>query len=66
MTTRPSMWSQVMMARYLDDAVCPECREMNTRTRKHMIDVNELGAAECAKCGAEWQAPRYVATAVNE
>lgn len=68
MTERPSMWSQAMLTRYAAEAVCPnaDCGEMNLKTKKHLITVNELGAAECAKCGEEWTAPRPVVRAVNE
>jgi len=68
MAERVSPWSQVMMSNWLAEASCPNqhCGEMNMKGKKHLITMNELGAAECAKCGTEWQAPRYVAKAVNE
>ena len=66
MSERRSMWSEVMMARGLAEAVCPDCGETNTKGRKHLIELNEQGSAYCNACGFSFQAIRPTVRAVNE
>lgn len=69
MSERSSMWSQVMLSRWLATAVCPNqptCDETNVKHRKPLIELNEQGRAYCNACGHMWTAPRPVVRAVNE
>ena len=58
MTDRPSMWSQVVKARWAHEVVCPKCGSLNLPGRKPTIELEDDGTASCAQCGHDWPASR--------
>jgi hypothetical protein len=40
---------------WMASAECQDCGEQNEKGKKPMIEVNELAAAVCNKCGHEWK-----------
>jgi transcription elongation factor Elf1 len=60
---RPSMYSQVVVARMLAAAVCPRCEAKNERNQKATIDLSG-DVAYCNACGETFRMARPTAEAV--
>lgn len=65
MSERPSMWSQMVRASMLKDAICPGCGETNRIGQKAMIELTDDGFY-CNTCGHPWESKRPRVQAVNE
>lgn len=58
MTDRPSMWSQVVLSRWIASARCPQCHVGNQPMRKRILELHEDNTVLCLNCGHWFEAKR--------